>query len=631
MMPTRVGLILDERSWTGRLDPALRTAAAWVRCLGRHGLDGVPIRPETDAGLEAMLDCGALVVACDGVYVERGNGLVLLALAEYVRAGGILLEPLGSPFLFAETAHGLVPRLDHYAALFELTLGYVEEDRRLMVTERGRALAAMTPRRLSELTYRAVRPLCLHPAVNPDTAWIVTDTGEAVLAEHAFGSGSLIRWSAGACGAGGELACEALVRIAAERLRRRSAVPRQTAPAVLVDPIADPPDRLTVVVAEGRAPLRVRVEDGDRSCSAYDVVTAGRSDLQLPGPLTEPVDVVVESPSATAATTFTCQPEPTAVIRPLRGAPPGRPADFEAFWRRALDDLASIPRNLEWGEVEIDRHRGLTSARLSFASVNLLRVDALLCAPLGARAALPGVLALPGYGSGAAAASPEEIAERGFAVLAISLRGVGTRARTPRLESGGLLSHRLDRPESYGYRGAILDCVRAVDVLATAPQVDAERLATWGVSQGGGLALITAALDPRVRTVVAQVPFLCDLVRASAMVDTDPLCELRRWMASRADGEQLALARLGYFDVAGFAADIRARTLITRSRRDDIAPSAALDVVIQRMVEAPTVWEHDEGHLAPALLVHRAACLEWLAAQLAGGGAHPPHALTGRP
>jgi cephalosporin-C deacetylase len=58
------------------------------------------------------------------------------------------------------------------------------------------------------------------------------------------------------------------------------------------------------------------------------------------------------------------------------------------------------------------------------------------------------------------------------------------------------------------------------------------------VSQGGGLALIVGSLDPRVRAVAAQVPYLCGIVRSAALVDTEPLAELRRWLSASVTTER---------------------------------------------------------------------------------------------
>jgi dienelactone hydrolase len=51
------------------------------------------------------------------------------------------------------------------------------------------------------------------------------------------------------------------------------------------------------------------------------------------------------------------------------------------------------------------------------------------------------------------------------------------------------------------------DTMRAIDYLATRPEIDAGRVATLGASGGGTTALFTAALDERVKVAVVSAYF----------------------------------------------------------------------------------------------------------------------------
>ena len=52
----------------------------------------------------------------------------------------------------------------------------------------------------------------------------------------------------------------------------------------------------------------------------------------------------------------------------------------------------------------------------------------------------------------------------------------------------------IESPETYIFRDIVCHCLRALDVLAAQPEVEPEKLIVGGMSQGGGLALVTAAL-----------------------------------------------------------------------------------------------------------------------------------------
>ena len=74
------------------------------------------------------------------------------------------------------------------------------------------------------------------------------------------------------------------------------------------------------------------------------------------------------------------------------------------------------------------------------------------------------------------------------------------------------ISFNLDDRDKYYYKRAYLGCVRAVDFISQLPEYDGENLITMGNSQGGALSIVTAALDSRVKGVVAFYPALCDQV-----------------------------------------------------------------------------------------------------------------------
>ncbi|WP_163460269.1 acetylxylan esterase, partial [Escherichia coli] len=51
-------------------------------------------------------------------------------------------------------------------------------------------------------------------------------------------------------------------------------------------------------------------------------------------------------------------------------------------------------------------------------------------------------------------------------------------------------------------------------------QVDEKRLSSYGASQGGALALVAAALNPRIQKTVAVYPFLSDFRRVIEIGNT---------------------------------------------------------------------------------------------------------------
>jgi hypothetical protein len=88
----------------------------------------------------------------------------------------------------------------------------------------------------------------------------------------------------------------------------------------------------------------------------------------------------------------------------------------------------------------------------------------------------------------------EHFQAAGIASLAYDVRCFGESEGLPRLESD---------PE-----WQTEDYHDAVTYVASLPDVDPERIALWGSSYSGSIIVQAAAIDKRVKAVVAQVPFL---------------------------------------------------------------------------------------------------------------------------
>jgi fermentation-respiration switch protein FrsA (DUF1100 family) len=89
----------------------------------------------------------------------------------------------------------------------------------------------------------------------------------------------------------------------------------------------------------------------------------------------------------------------------------------------------------------------------------------------------------------------KRFAERGIASLRFDYRGFGASDGEPR--------------QHVNAWGQIQDLRNGLSYLETRAEVDAARLGIWGISFGGGHALIVGSLDQRVRCVVSNVP-VCD-------------------------------------------------------------------------------------------------------------------------
>jgi pimeloyl-ACP methyl ester carboxylesterase len=113
-------------------------------------------------------------------------------------------------------------------------------------------------------------------------------------------------------------------------------------------------------------------------------------------------------------------------------------------------------------------------------------------APTGTGSPWPGVLLLHMLGSNRASWEPfaRQLVTAGYAALAVDMRGHG--------DTGG----------ARDFQQAANDLQRVWQYLASRPDVDARRTAVIGASIGANMALVTAALQPAIKTVVLLSPGL---------------------------------------------------------------------------------------------------------------------------
>jgi cephalosporin-C deacetylase len=131
-------------------------------------------------------------------------------------------------------------------------------------------------------------------------------------------------------------------------------------------------------------------------------------------------------------------------------------------------------------------------------------------------------------------------------------------------------------PHDYYYRRVYTDAVRALDVLRGHPDVDGDRLAVTGGSQGGGISLAVSALAGGVRAVLPDVPFLCDFPRATRVAPGDPYGEIVRYLKAHRDHVDAVFRTLSYFDGAVLGRRSTAPALFSVALMDEICPPSTV-------------------------------------------------------
>lgn len=283
-----------------------------------------------------------------------------------------------------------------------------------------------------------------------------------------------------------------------------------------------------------------------------------------------------------------------------------RPADFDAFWDDALQELNEVESRFEASAASF-QVPDFSCQDITFQGVGGAHLHARFARPLQTADACPLLVMHHGYAWKAAEwFTLLSWCAAGFAVLAPDVRGQGGRSDDPGGQPGNTLRGHIVRgltgePKDLFYRGAFLDTAQAVRVGAQLEGVDPDRIGTFGASQGGGLALACAALSPHVKAVASIYPFLCDYKRVWEMDQAkDAYEELRlhfRIQDPLHRSEDAVFERLGYIDCQHLAPRVSCPTLLVTGLMDTICPPSTQFAAFNKLrSEKEVIVYPDFGH-----------------------------------
>ncbi len=199
------------------------------------------------------------------------------------------------------------------------------------------------------------------------------------------------------------------------------------------------------------------------------------------------------------------------------------PNDFDKFWNDGKAELAKLPIDSKIEPLPSYSTPNVDVFHVSFQNVGSgisksSRIYGILATPktTNPNAKFPALLSVPGAGvrpyRGMIA-----LAEKGIITLQIGIHGISVildQSVYDNLAAGSLnryMVYNIDNKDTNYYRRVFLGAVRANDFLVSLPNFDGKNLGVIGGSQGGALAISTAALDNRVKALVASYPALSDL------------------------------------------------------------------------------------------------------------------------
>lgn len=264
------------------------------------------------------------------------------------------------------------------------------------------------------------------------------------------------------------------------------------------------------------------------------------------------------------------------------------PDDFQSFWQQTLDEARRTPisftRELapEYCTDKIDCWLiKLKTDREHF-------VYGYLTMPKGAKAkGCPAVMCPPGAGIKTIKEPLRHkyYAEAGMIRFEVEIHGLDPRLSNDTFSDiskafgsrdNQYLINGIEVRDRYYMRHVYAGMVRCMDFLASLPEWDGKTLAVQGGSQGGALALVTAALDPRVTLCVANHPALTDMAGYAEKGRTGGYPHMHKMnnVLLNADGtpNKTVINTLRYYDVVNFCRLIKCPVRMTWGYNDNTCP-----------------------------------------------------------
>ncbi|AZN39093.1 acetylxylan esterase [Paenibacillus albus] len=280
------------------------------------------------------------------------------------------------------------------------------------------------------------------------------------------------------------------------------------------------------------------------------------------------------------------------------------PAQLDAFWENALQAYENKPLDVQ-RERQESPFPHITIDKLTYKGYDDTPIHGWFMVPhapdAANLAAYPTIVTFPGYTDDRG--YPERYAQwllLGYAVLAVDVRGQGGETGNHMPEQTGSIkgwvSSNLLVPEGSYYHALTIDAVRAVDAAAAQPEVDVAKLATVGGSQGGGLALLSAALNPKVTAIIADIPNMCNMDHG-VLNSSSSLAEIAQHLKRYPERTEAVLHTLAHYDMLNLASRINVPVLMSVGWKDSVCMPETIYAVYNRITSEKIIYDYPfSGH-----------------------------------
>ncbi len=309
-------------------------------------------------------------------------------------------------------------------------------------------------------------------------------------------------------------------------------------------------------------------------------------------------------------------------------SPLHKPADFDAFWNDALQELAKINPAYQITEAPEKTTAEYKVYKVEMNSLENVKIFGWLTIPKtwikGKK--FPVVVIYPGY-----QVMMNPLFFYDYIGLSLNVRGMDKKSEAYPIPDGEeILTYNIQEKEKYIYRGIYMDCIRGIDFLFANEHLgfDLNRITVLGGSQGASLALVVAALKNKIiNTCIADVPIYCDMhmnleMEPQIKEEAFTFKYINRFLNKQAGvfTKEQFLQNFSYFEVQNFIPQINCSVLMAAAFKDALAPASTVFCGFNKL--NPKVRQKSEIYTFPDLAheipdVHNLFKTIWMTEKLA--------------
>ncbi|MCH2298969.1 MAG: acetylxylan esterase [SAR324 cluster bacterium] len=251
-----------------------------------------------------------------------------------------------------------------------------------------------------------------------------------------------------------------------------------------------------------------------------------------------------------------------------------KPQDFDQYWKKVEDELASIQPAAERTELHLRSAPEAKVYGLKLTSLDHYRIFAYFCVPSG-KGPFPVIYRLPNYGSVVHIPTFEERCK--YISVALCHRGQRLSDQPFAAKYPGLLTSGIDSKRNYIYRSIVADCLRVMDYLVSCDDVDSQKISLVG----GDLALFTAALRDSASVLFYTPSLFYKALHKATATQNYPLEEFNDYLRSFPQSLNQISQTLAYFEPMNFASRVESEVMLMEESEgdaNDLAVSFAREI-----------------------------------------------------